>query len=946
MLLSVNQMRTASVVRLSFLYYALGLLVLYFLVSAYMIVFAEYQEKQDPSIVGGIAPDSFAQAMGDTGLVFLAVALAVVGIGPNIPVVRNVEAWLRRSAHGLAGIPTRVLEHTIELRGADFKLTKEDIDLLLLPEDRLSVEKIQKGDPELLRDVALIAGPGAWVLNTRSIVVESRLHDPFRRLEDELRRRKNDLFRHLRDEADKSDSPKSPGSPISAKAEADELADDICVLLALYHEHGLLVGPRKRSDWKLQGDSRSDRRLSVNPDRRRIISDFVGTSDTLFEDQTARRAMLAMSWTLGVIAVLSAAWTIWPGALEQQIRYPDDWELANLNWWRRWLERLSSGLFTVFLPVAFGVSLWQGAESSSLWGDGLGGDWTHAVPRGFLIFAGGWAIGIVFQCGLSLWLTWISAGWTPPIEDWMKSLGEIFEYQAPRVVHGALLAVLVVGVLDRWKKEPGRAPWVHTLLGALMVGVTDGLMRLQAILTLIVSEASWPTEYRAGSIVYVTLYSTLLSLFILYGISRRLSVRHVPEGFKQGKEDVRKTPKAEGALKKSSMTKAVLVLGTYFLFHRFFNVLRTRSVKKKSNIKDDNPASNVTGAIVLMIVLCAVPTVLAAQDTKIIKVGVRTDARPYIWVERKDPVTGEPFPKGYLGDVCAFLVASSGHIPEFVEVDLAKRTEFLTGRTSDIDLLCDPTTVTLKRLADFTSFNMRFSSIFHLANRGYLERNPSKQEDPDWEKWWERCRDFPSSCVRLSLQKTPGSVTEPLLHVAVAGTTSGDALSITVDCIEKDKFRCFFKPSHQDAAAVFCKSEKRIRYHGDVELIEAAVKHWNNTERASGANGSCDYKRSSELYGYEPYAFAISGRVPDLDQRLSLQLYEMAHDGRLGTLLRTHFPCATISPDLISLLRILSVPAGTDPARPEALSNHPVVITALPDASATRCSDIEGQEKK
>lgn len=895
-LLSVGRMRTASVVRLSFLYYTIGLLVIYLLVSAYMILFAESRPEPDPSVVGGIAPGPVIKGMGSSGMVFLGVALAVVGLGPNIPFVRNVEAWLRRSAHGLAGIPTRVLAHTRELREKDFVLTEDQLSQLLLPEDRRVVKKVDSTNMELLRDIALIAAIGSWVLNTRSVVGDSRLNEAFRKLEDELRRRKNDLFQRIQEgKVDQYD--------IIVISEADELADDVCVLLALYQEHRLLEKPPETTETQ---------RSSVNQTRRMLVSRFVGPSESRSDEQLAEWAMLAISWAFGVILVLALVWSAWPGVLEHQIRYPDNAELASRGWGRRLLERATDGLFALFLPVAIGVGIWQGAKASGSWGRGLCANWTQALPRALLIFACSWAVGTFFLCGLSLWSAAFAKDWSALAGEWVKSLANIFAYHAPGVLSGALLAVLVVGCLDRWQEStPGYwTSWSHAVLAALFVGLTGGVTRLHGILSLKVPEAVWPSEYKAGSVVYAALYSGLIALFLIYGLSSTLRDRKPPD--------------------------------------------REEDDKEPENAP--NPA-----VMLLVLLLCVPPTDLAAQH---ITIGVREDARPYVWVE-KDPETGRPLPKGYLWDVCALLTVNAGLTFTVASITADERSRFLEGERTDIDLLCDPTTVTLKRLTEFASLNLRFLPIFHLANSAFLERIPV--EDKDEPTWWARCiaRDEPEaeaaasqagksqdkdkpSCLRLSLQKERTDFGQDAkevstLHVAVEGTTSAHALRASPECSDNPGAgeRCLFEKSHEDAAIRFCKSTTRIRYHGDVELILAAVRHWDETNPKRNSETPCVPERSLDPGGYEPYAFVISTKLTDLDRRLTLELYRMANEGRLGSILGSHFPCATISPDLESLFRILSVPAGIDPDNRDLLPDQQRAGASLPNSAAKRCKAVE-----
>lgn len=83
-------------------------------------------------------------------------------------------------------------------------------------------------------------------------------------------------------------------------------------------------------------------------------------------------------------------------------------------------------------------------------------------------------------------------------------------------------------------------------------------------------------------------------------------------------------------------------------------------------------------------------------DSGEIRIGVREDARPFIW---RDQDT-----KGYLGffwDICTEAVQRAGYHFSEEGVDAKKRAAFLKTGDGDYDLLCDPTTITLKRMQNF-----------------------------------------------------------------------------------------------------------------------------------------------------------------------------------------------------------------------------------------------------
>lgn len=86
----------------------------------------------------------------------------------------------------------------------------------------------------------------------------------------------------------------------------------------------------------------------------------------------------------------------------------------------------------------------------------------------------------------------------------------------------------------------------------------------------------------------------------------------------------------------------------------------------------------------------------ATQRAEEVTIGVRDDARPFIWW---DPDTKEYL--GFFWDVCTEAVQRAGYRFHEVKVEAGKRADFLITGAGDFDLLCDPTTITLKRMQNF-----------------------------------------------------------------------------------------------------------------------------------------------------------------------------------------------------------------------------------------------------
>lgn len=160
-------------------------------------------------------------------------------------------------------------------------------------------------------------------------------------------------------------------------------------------------------------------------------------------------------------------------------------------------------------------------------------------------------------------------------------------------------------------------------------------------------------------------------------------------------------------------------------------------------------------AIVLLQALTAGLSSEAAEKDTPIKMAVRTDTRPFIW---KNNDSGEFL--GFYWDICTEAIHRAGYQLETVEIGTAERKSILeAGRfktrenshapsgseaadssistssnagsnETEIDFLCDPTTITLQRLKSFPLENdapvLHFSQIVFVANSSFVKSKQGK----------------------------------------------------------------------------------------------------------------------------------------------------------------------------------------------------------------------------
>lgn len=160
-------------------------------------------------------------------------------------------------------------------------------------------------------------------------------------------------------------------------------------------------------------------------------------------------------------------------------------------------------------------------------------------------------------------------------------------------------------------------------------------------------------------------------------------------------------------------------------------------------------------SLVFMQAFAVTWTASADEHAAPIKMAVRTDTRPFIW---KNTASDEFL--GFYWDICTEAIYRAGYQVETVEISSAERISILnTGRTgpddgrkatakiaslkgelpagsqaksasTEIDFLCDPTTITLQRMRSFPIEEktpvLHFSQIVFVANSSFVKSKQGK----------------------------------------------------------------------------------------------------------------------------------------------------------------------------------------------------------------------------
>ncbi|MDC0657178.1 hypothetical protein N6L27_04125 [Leisingera sp. SS27] len=180
--------------------------------------------------------------------VSMGLALIMVGLAPSIKALVRVDEWLRMFAHRVAGIPTWVIDTSDALRSnakvlrffTDGEEDNSSEYLISEPERKRVMDLHVKAKPflgnldDFILNVEVVLVASAWFLDEKLRTTGAGDKNRFEEIENELRRRKNELF-----SAANSPDLSHEGWDAVATA-ADELASDFCVLIALYDEQDII----------------------------------------------------------------------------------------------------------------------------------------------------------------------------------------------------------------------------------------------------------------------------------------------------------------------------------------------------------------------------------------------------------------------------------------------------------------------------------------------------------------------------------------------------------------------------------------------------------------------------------------------------------------------------------------------------------------------------------
>lgn len=315
----------------------------------------------------------------------------------------------------------------------------------------------------------------------------------------------------------------------------------------------------------------------------------------------------------------------------------------------------------------------------------------------------------------------------------------------------------------------------------------------------------------------------------------------------------------------------------------------------------------------------------AAETTETVVIGVRVDGRPFAWQAEDKPDTY----RGYLVDLCRDATTRAGYHYDPVPVTAAEREAVLAGKFEvkgkRLDLLCDPTTITLRRL-DVLEDKAIFSPIIFVANGSFVrhkiydnrkpcvigargEARPACRQGPAKDKDGKEIQTVVAPQGLVCAPAFGGA--DPPVEYFVAGYVIGTTAASTLDMalvrqeirLAKGQTVCTDEAQdHRTGVKAFCGNALHF-YFGDLDIIQT----YGNLLREAG--GKCDLDRAERPLSYEPYALLVPSTRADFRAKFVAAVYEIFNDKTAAGLFDAYFPDHDKSTALDMLFRINSIPS-------------------------------------
>lgn len=590
LLVSPNKLRARRIVLQAWMSYAGMLLIIYLIFCAYAEVIPGIATGSDAvTSPGAVSSDSETGGLGIPAAVSLSVALAIVGLAPSFPLLQRVDDSMLMTAHRFAGIPTRVLNDTDDLRLNAIDLGRSPSDDLNIPSgywDRMTrysqvAREYVSAPDDFIDDVNLIFAVASWIFERRLRMENPEFRDQFEALEEDLAKRFEFLKMELDERTgfvlgaqralprvDNPDTAEADGEEFQESelkrrtwdriaSDIDALADDTCILLSLYVEHGLIKEVRAKKPPKAASgtsqtsavsvdgsDASEPAEISVRQKNAARQQDLASARLRSFlrpvlsdehRDRQPSNSVPAMLWSLGLILTVTLVWSMTLGVYETGL----SWEGDAGSFYGRTAGYLAVAINCFIVPIAVALAVRNGMSRSNRWTNLSDAHWTVYVPQSAFIVVASWSIAIFLVIAFTLWQVGLSEAGGFSNNQSFKALRGAFEFNALAVLRGSVLGLVCIWLLDahvnqaRVTAPNGLPVWSierslkWAIIAAFVMALIGFFSRwIQSQVSLKHSTTRFELdEIDHGLIFYATFYCTVIGFLVVLVVSEVVARR-------------------------------------------------------------------------------------------------------------------------------------------------------------------------------------------------------------------------------------------------------------------------------------------------------------------------------------------------------------------------------------------------------------------------------------
>lgn len=449
--LKASDFRNRRVVWRAYAAYTTILLLIYVLICSYFTL--PMLQAIGLVVPGGVTTEQ-------SPVIPLMISLAMVGLAPGIKPLQQFEEKIRRAAHYFSGIPARLIQGCKELQKLSLGLPQDGSGLLIPDADWKRLRHYARFGERLLddpidfaEDLAKIFAYRSWILKhdlcgsgvpvregiaLNDVEVDARIE----RLVQNL-----DILSGFRQgDAPGMEAEQSRSAWETLAAEADALCADVCAMLMLRVEHGLIAFSAPSDASRGQGE-----RLLQTAEAEARLSDFVAGAGQWMDHV----ALVGRLWARATIVVLplTFVWGIFLAPLETG-------GAAGTLAIDLGVYYAVTAAMIYSLPIFFALSLHDHAlraeNPAQRWPNMVTEHWTHwMAPVGKVLILA-LIPAIVGVVAVSVSSTSTALGFEVEGGYWNMVLGALY-YHGPRSLLGPVLAIGIVASIDA-AQAGGSAP--------------------------------------------------------------------------------------------------------------------------------------------------------------------------------------------------------------------------------------------------------------------------------------------------------------------------------------------------------------------------------------------------------------------------------------------------------------------------------------------------------